>query len=204
MRRLAILLAAGLLGAGCLLGADPGKLRDGDILFQTSRSAQSRAIQLATGSPYSHMGILFRKEGRWMVCEAVQPVKWTPLGAWTRRGVGGRVVVKRLRDRDRRLTPPVLDRMKAVGSRFVGRPYDLAFGWSDDRIYCSELVWKVYREGAGIELGALQTLRDFDLSHPAVRAKVLERYRGRPPLDEPVISPRRIFECPDLETVAAD
>nr|WP_275976498.1 YiiX family permuted papain-like enzyme [Geothrix alkalitolerans] len=185
-----------------LAGAVPSGLREGDILFQTSRSSQSRAIQLATHSRYSHMGILFREGRRWLVYEAVQPVKRTPLQAWIDRGVGGHVVVKRLKDRDRRLTPEVLGRMRSVGAHFLGHPYDLTFEWSDNRLYCSELVWKIYRDGAGIELGALQTLREFDLSHPAVRAKLRERYKGQPPLDEPVISPQRMSECPDLETVA--
>lgn len=197
-------LATLLLAASALAAMDPGKLREGDILFQTSRSAQSRAIQLATHSKYSHMGILFRDGRRWMVYEAVQPVKRTPLEAWIRRGAGGHVVVKRLRDGERRLPPPVVERMKNIGMRFLGRPYDLAFEWSDNRIYCSELVWKIYREGAGLELGALQTLRDFDLSHPAVKAKLRERYGSQPPLDEPVIAPQRIFDCPDLKTVASE
>lgn len=201
MRTLAVLL---FLIPWALAAMDPGKLREGDILFQTSRSAQSRAIQLATHSRYSHMGILFRDGRRWVVYEAVQPVKRTPLDAWVRRGAGGHVVVKRLRNGERRLPPAVVARMKNAGVRLLGRPYDLAFEWSDDRIYCSELVWKIYREGAGLELGALQTLRDFDLSHPAVKAKLRERYGSRPPLDEPVIAPQRIFDCPDLETVASE
>jgi uncharacterized protein YycO len=193
-----------MLSGGCHAAeVDRSRLREGDILFQTSRSSQSLAIQLATHSRYSHMGILFLQGRRWMVYEAVQPVKWTPFDAWIRRGAQRRVVVKRLRDRDRRLTPQVLGRMKAAGSRFLGKPYDLTFEWSDDQIYCSELVWKIYKEGAGIELGSLQTLGEFDLSHPAVQAKIRERYRGQPPMDEPVISPQRIFDCPDLETVAA-
>jgi hypothetical protein len=180
---------------------NPSALRDGDIVFQTSRSSQSRAIQLATRSAYSHMGILFLRNEQWMVYEAVQPVKWTPFERWVQRGVGGHVVVKRLKEGERRLTPQILARMKAVGSRFQGRPYDLTFEWSDDRLYCSELVWKIYKEGAGIELGSLQVLGDFDLSHPAVQAKLQERFHGQPPLDEPVISPQRMFESPELETI---
>src|SRR5262245_5809101 len=31
-------------------------VRDGDLIFHTSRSAQSAAIQRATHSPYSHVG----------------------------------------------------------------------------------------------------------------------------------------------------
>jgi hypothetical protein len=33
--------------------------------------------------------------------------------------------------------------MKATGEGFLGKDYDLTFGWSDERLYCSELVWKV-------------------------------------------------------------
>jgi hypothetical protein len=180
---------------------DPELLKDGEILFQTSRSNQSRAIQLATHSEYSHMGLLFQRDGQWMVFEAIQPVTWTPLDRWVARGLKGHVVVKRIKNRDVRLTAEVVDRMKGVGLRFLGRPYDLTFEWSDDRIYCSELVWKIYKEGAGITVGELEQLRAFDLSHPSVQKKMRERYHGHPPLDEPVISPRRMFESPELETV---
>lgn len=180
---------------------DRSGLKDGDVVFQTSRSSQSKAIQLATHSTYSHMGILFFNHGQWMVFEAVQPVQWTPLDRWAARGTGGQLVLKRLKHRDARLTPPVLARMQQVGARFLGKAYDLTFEWSDERIYCSELVWKIYQEGAGIELGALQRLKEFDLTHPAVRSKLRERYRGEPPLDEPVISPQRMFDSPELETV---
>ena len=51
-------LLACLLLATCGAGADYVP-RQGDILFHTSRSAQSVAIQKATGSPYSHMGIVY-------------------------------------------------------------------------------------------------------------------------------------------------
>jgi Permuted papain-like amidase enzyme, YaeF/YiiX, C92 family len=74
------------------------KLREGDLIFHTSQSAQSRAIQLATHSPYSHCGMLLRQGGEWQVLEAVQPVGITPMEQWITRGQGGHFVVKRLRD----------------------------------------------------------------------------------------------------------
>ena len=83
----------------------------------------------------------------------------------------------------------------------LGHNYDLYFGWSDDRIYCSELIWKVYERGLHRKLGQLQHLRDFNLSHPAVRAKLRERYGDQLPLNEPVISPVSIFNSPELVTV---
>ncbi len=171
----------------------------GDIVFHTSRSSQSEAIQAATGSPWSHMGVVLFKDGRAQVFEAVQPVKFTPLHAWLDRGVDGHYVVKRPR---RPLSPEAVERMQAQASRYRGKPYDLAFEWSDQRIYCSELVWKLYRDSAGIELGALQRLGDFKLDHPAVAGKLAERYGDRIPRDEPVIAPVAIFDSPLLETVA--
>ena len=183
------------------LSADQ-QLRDGDIIFQTSRSAQSRAIQLATHSTYSHCGLVFRADtgNEWLVLEAVQPVKWTPLIPWIARGEGEHFVVKRLRanaspDADQ------LHTIKTDGERFLGKEYDLWFGWSDDRIYCSELVWKAYHQATGVELGKLQRLGDFDLSDPQVMRKLKERYGDKPPLDEPVISPARIFDSDLLQTV---
>jgi hypothetical protein len=177
------------------------KLRNGDLVFQTSRSAQSQAIQLATRSLYSHCGILFQKGGEWRVFEAVQPVSETSLAAWAARGKDCNVVVKRLRDAETVLTPAALQRLQTAGEQYRGKNYDLYFGWSDDRIYCSELLWKMYQQATGREIGKLQTLREFDLGHPAVQAKLQERYGKHIPLDEKVISPVRMLESKELVTV---
>jgi hypothetical protein len=82
------------------------------------------------------------------------------------------------------------------------KPYDLTFEWSDSRIYCSELVWKMYQRGLGIEIGSLEKLRDFKLDDHVVSAKMRERYGAKVPLDEPVIAPGAMFESTLLETVA--
>ncbi|WP_242582102.1 YiiX family permuted papain-like enzyme [Hymenobacter telluris] len=177
------------------------RLHNGDLIFQTSTSAQSRAIQLATHSPYSHCGILFRRGNEWRVFEAVQPVSETSLAAWVARGKNGKFVVKRLRDAETVLTPATLKRLQAAGGQYRGKNYDLYFGWSDNRIYCSELLWKMYQQATGRAIGQLQTLREFDLTHPAVQAKLKERYGNRISLNEKVISPVRMFESKELVTV---
>lgn len=176
-------------------------VHDGDIVFQTSRSSQSLAIQRATRSPWSHMGIVFHRAGRPFVIEAVDPVRATPLAVWIARGEGSRVVVKRLRDASTALTPEALRSLRREAERFLGRRYDLAFAWSDDRIYCSELVWKAYDRALGRRIGRLQRLRDFDLEEPTVKRKLRERYGTSVPLDEPVISPGEMFVSEELVTV---
>ncbi len=177
------------------------ELKNGDIIFQTSKSSQSKAIQLATGSQYSHMGIVYKNDGKYFVYEAVQPVKTTPLAQWINRGENDHFVVKRLKNAESILTPEVLSEMKKAGEKYNGKNYDLYFEWSDDRIYCSELVWKIYYEATGIEIGKLETLADFDLNQKIVKQKMKERYGNKIPLDEKVISPAAMFNSDKLETV---
>jgi hypothetical protein len=176
-------------------------LRDGDIIFHTSRSAQSLAIQRATHSPYSHVGIIFFRSGKPYVYEAIQTVRYTPLEKWIARGQGNAYVVKRLHDADKRLTTTAIEKLQQQARTLQGKPYDAAFGWSDQRIYCSELVYKIYQRALGIRLGRLQKLGEFDLSDTHVKAKLKSRYGKNIPLDETVIAPGEIFASPELEWV---
>jgi uncharacterized protein YycO len=165
------------------------KIKNGDIIFQTSKSSQSKAIQLATNSKYSHMGIIYENDEKYYVYEAVQPVKLTPLQEWINRGENGHYVIKRIKNSEIILTN---------GEKFKGKSYDLYFEWSDDKIYCSELVWKIYKEVANIEIGKLELLSDFDLSNEIVRNKMKERYGENIPMNEKVISPAEMFDSDKL------
>ncbi|HEY0660975.1 MAG TPA: YiiX family permuted papain-like enzyme [Lysobacter sp.] len=186
----------------CWPGSAPcagrSQLRDGDIIFHTSRSSQSLAIQHATGSRYSHMGVIVHRDGAPYVFEAISRVSYTPLRRWIERGADGHYVVRRLR---KPLSPPQATALRRSMAAFQGKPYDLTFEWSDTRIYCSELVWKLYRRALGIRIGELQRLRDFRLDDPEVRAKLQQRYGRHVPLQEPVISPAAMFDSPLLVTV---
>ena len=180
---------------------DFSKLQDGDIIFQVSQSAQSRAIQLATKSKYSHCGIIYKKGAEYYVFEAIQPVTLTPLQKWINRGKDKHYIVKRLKNAKEVLTQNVLKTMKQEGEKLKGKNYDLTFEWSDAKIYCSELVWKLYKRAANIDLSTLEQLGDFDLSHPTVQAKIKERYGNKIPLKEKVVSPKALFESPLLITI---
>ena len=197
-----IVIALALLATACAAKGTVPAVRDGDVIFHTSRSSQSLAVQRATGSQYSHMGLIVHRNGKPFVFEAVSTVRLTPLDQWIARGTGRHFVVKRLRNAESVLTPAALGKLRAEARRFAGRPYDLTFGWADDRIYCSELVWKAYDRALGIQIGGLQKVRDFNLSDPAVRAKMRERYGNNIPLDKPVISPVAMFQSSLLVTVA--
>jgi hypothetical protein len=197
MRHLFAIVIAVVLSSSACSRSLPA-VRDGDIIFQTSQSSQSVAIQRATHSPYSHMGIIFVRGGKPYVLEASATVKYTPLSEWIARGKDSSYVLKRLRSP---LTDSQSEKLRRVAKSFEGRAYDLTFEWSDTKIYCSELVWKIYDRALAIKLGELQKLREFDLSDAAVRTKMKRRYGENVPLDSPVISPVSMFKSEALSDV---
>ena len=172
---------------------------DGDIIFQSSQSNQSKAIEQATNSPYSHVGIIFIKNGKPYVFEAASKVIYTPLDKWINRGKNKTYVIKRLKNHP--LSQQEITSLKQVAHKFENKPYDIWFGWDDKYIYCSELVWKIYNRALKLKIGQLQTIKDFNLSSPAVKQKLKERYGSNIPYQETVISPVAIFNSPLLSTV---
>jgi hypothetical protein len=195
-----------IINRGSTLRAEPFSeniLKEGDIIFQESHSSQSRAIQLATKSRYTHVGMIFKKSNRWMVLEAVQPVRYTPVKTFIARSTKGHFAVKRLIKADEQLTPPTIEKMKQLGTSMLGKNYDIYFEWSDAKMYCSELVWKIYERTLHIEVGRLAKLKEFDLSSPLVKAMMQQRYGSKIPLEEPVISPEAMFQSELLTTVYA-
>ncbi|MEM7163445.1 MAG: YiiX family permuted papain-like enzyme [Bacteroidota bacterium] len=177
------------------------ELKEGDLIFQSSNAGQSRAIQLATHSKYSHVGMLIKENNEWMVLEAIQPVCISPLNQWIQRGDREHFVIKRLKNHQTVLSPKTINDMKSFGKSFLGKNYDIYFEWSDDQIYCSELIWKIYNKTTGLELGELQPLKEFDFSHPIVQSIAAQRYGVTIPENEMAISPGAMFNSELLQTV---
>lgn len=183
------------LGIGLFFfNAQATELRNGDIIFHRSQSSQSSAIQLATRSDYTHVGMVVYCNHKPYVIEAVQPVMATPLDQWIKRGLNSDYVVKRLKNADTLLTASAKNKLNQEASYYLGKDYDWKFGWSDDKIYCSELVWKVYQRALGIELCHPKKLADYDLSSPAVKQEIARRYGNSVPLNEPVVAPSDLFD----------
>lgn len=211
-RKILLLFCLAIIGAFIFLSTTKSSVLDsitktqsnfknGDIIFQTSQSEQCEAVRIATNSKFSHCGIIFIENGKTYVYEAVQPVKMTLLSDWIRHGEGNKYVVKRLPNADKVLNNDVIQKMKSYGETLNNKDYDIYFEWSNDKIYCSELVWKIYKEGANIELCHLQKLKEFNLEHPLVKTILKERYGNAVPLDEEVVAPSQIVDSNKLITV---
>ena len=192
------LLLTWLLAHAAASPAPHPPLQSGDLVFQSSRSRQSAAIQEATHSPLSHVGLVEVTAQGTFVLEAVQPVRRTPYERWRARGEGARVLVLRHPGADAAARERVLQEAR----RHLGKPYDGRFGWSDEALYCSELVHKAYARGAGLRLGRLQPLQSLDLKAlgPALR----ERYGARVPLSLELLTPASLAADPALRVVHSD
>ena len=175
--------------------------KNGDIIFQTSQSKQCEAVKIATNSRFSHCGIIFIENGKTYVYEAVQPVKMTLLEDWINQGKGAKYAVKRLKNSDKILTKEVLQKMKTYAKSMNNKDYDLYFEWSDEKIYCSELVCKIYKKGANIELCSTKKLKDFNLDNPIVKNIMKERYGNKIPYNEAVVAPSQLYESNLVETI---
>ena len=172
--------------------------QEGDLIFHTSRSSQSEAIQLATNSRFSHVGVIVLEDGEPMVVEAIRTVSITPVSEWIRRGEGGKYRLMRPRDP---LSSSQLEGMREAGQPHAGKPYDLLFGWSDEKMYCSELVWKIYKEGAGVELSTPRRMDSYQVSSPRVRTVIEQRWGASLNWAELMVAPSDLAESPLLETV---
>jgi Permuted papain-like amidase enzyme, YaeF/YiiX, C92 family len=156
---------------------DLPQLKTGDIIFQTSHSAQSLAILMASGSAYSHMGIIeIDTNNQAFVEEATGPVKLTPLDQWIKRGTGSRITIKRMND----LKPEEAIAVLKAAHNYDGLPYDIFFLTNKDAIYCSELVQLAFKEGAGIDLGTFEKVKSLNLDNFAARRLIKKRWRKYP------------------------
>ena len=165
-----------LLAACCLLPAavtacqDGGtlapalpfdRMREGDLVFRCGEGIVSRAVlSVEEDGVYSHVGILVRDGDAWKVVHAVPGEKEHP-GDFDRvkaeaperflapdRARAGALVHCGLSD------PAVLARIRetALGWARDNVPFDDDFDIADSsRLYCTELVWRLYRR-AGIDL----------------------------------------------------
>jgi uncharacterized protein YycO len=165
------------LGATKVTAQDLPLLKSGDIVFQTSKSSQSAAIFAASGSAYTHMGIIeINAANQPMVIEAAGPVRTTPLDQWIKRGLGGRIAVKRLAALD----PATAQKILASAHSYDGKPYDRYFMSTTDEIYCSELIRLAFAEGANIDIGQLQKVKDLNVENVLAQSLIKKRWRSYP------------------------
>ncbi len=167
----------------------------GDVLFQSlPHNPLVDTIEGATNSPFSHCGIVVQHGTKWLVLEAIGPVKETPLNAWIDRGRLGRFAVYRFK-------PQYLARIGEViqeADKYQGRPYDIHYRFDNNDIYCSELIFVAFKKVFGEDLGTVRKLGDLNWGP---YAGVIFQIEGSYPTSREMITPVDLSEAPQLQEV---
>lgn len=157
------------------------QLRNGDLIFRSGVSHESHAVTfLDRTSPYSHVGLVDVRGGGAFVIH-IEPgntaresqVRREPLAAFLAPGRADAFAVFHVVPADARLGLAAVDaalRYEARGVSFDHR-YDLQ---TADELYCTELVWRAYRE-AGFDLLDEDLARASRMHNPMVWLSGLQR-----------------------------
>jgi len=168
----------------------------GDIVVQAlPQSALVTAIEGCTQSHYSHCGIIAQKEGKWVVVEAIGPVKETALLTWIRQGRDSRFEAYRLKPAYRCSITPFI----AFARAYTNLPYDVKYEMDDEKIYCSELIYKAFMQATHEEICSLVRLGDLNWKPYEQTIRYFEK--GSPPLDRKIVTPVGIVESEKVEQV---
>jgi hypothetical protein len=190
-------------------------LREGDIVFRLGdarvirgMAPLSRFIARATGSPFSHTGIVAIEDGSPVVYDCSSPgIQRQPFEVWMLDSLGA-LGVKRLRPEHRGRIPGVIGFCRAAFERQV--PFDPGFRMEDDSLYCLELTEKAFRSqglplSEPVRIGDWEYLASFPLTAfliPPVTGMVLDRPIT---LEQSVYVPGNerngVWASPSLETI---
>ena len=167
-------------------------IREGDVIFQTSQSQQSPLIQIATQSTISHCGIIIIKDGKPYVLETLKTLVLTPLDKFIARGKDGKYWLKRSNK----------ENIKIKYGSYLGKPYDLAFKFDNDKFYCSELIYDIYKNQLGIELCEPKKVSDYLIlgtgKIPQIETAMKKRGIAK---DQYAVAPVDVFESVYLKDV---
>lgn len=169
--------------------------KDGDIVFQHIPSYLCSVIADVTDSQYSHCGIVVLKNGQPYILEAIGPVRYTPIKTWINRGTNGQFTQLRPKGISKKQV------MKAIreAEKLLGRPYDIQYELDEQKIYCSELVYKAFLRGCNIKIGKKETLGSLNW-------KPYEKFiryiaHGELPLNRIMVTPESLARSSKLELI---
>lgn len=197
-----LFLGLALWDAWCITATlNAYKPQVGDVVLQSIQPGGRllRTIRGVTESPWCHCGVVDRKDGEWVVCEAVgQGVVYTPLDEFLLRGDKIYFDVYRLKDQFQQHA----QKFAECCSAYLGRPYDIQYELDDEKIYCSELVYKAYRDATGDTLGVVQEFGELNWED---YQDDIRHFHGSQelPLTRQVVTPASLELSPQLRRVCS-
>ncbi len=145
-------------------GVNIDKLKEGDIIFISIPNFLYRAIEKGTYSQTSHVGILLKKNEKWMVAESKVPVSGlSTLEEFLSRSNNSWFAIRRLSGG---LTAVQLKALKGACEARYGVLYDFSFNVNSTKLFCSKFVYEVFKEVCNIEVGTLESFNTLINKNP--------------------------------------
>jgi hypothetical protein len=176
-------------------------LQVGDIVFTRIGAYPFRKVAEATGTWTNHVGIVLDVSGNEPVIgESRFPFSGsTTLSRFVARSAGGRLAVMRLP------TPLTPDQQVAIAEAAAQRRhvfYDTGFDAHSHRQFCSRYVREVLMQGAGVEVGEVETFETLLKSAPQADLGFWRAwYFGNIPWQRETVTPASVLHTPGLQTV---
>ena len=176
-------------------------LQVGDIVFIRIGAYPFRKVAEATGTWTNHVGIVLDVSGKEPVIgESRFPFSGrTTLARFVARSAGGRVAVMRL---PMPLTPAQQAGLDAAAAQRDHVFYDTGFDVNSHRQFCSRYVREVLAQGAGVEVGRVETFQQLLASAPAADVGFWRAwYFGSIPWQRETVTPASVLRSPGLTPV---
>ncbi len=176
-------------------------LQVGDIVFTRIGAYPFRKVAEATGTWTNHVGIVLDVSGHEPVIgESRFPFSGsTTLTRFVARSAGSRVVVMRLPEP---LTAAQQAAIVAAAEERRNVFYDTGFDAHSHRQFCSRYVREVLLEGAGVEVGKVESFQQLLATAPQADVGFWRAwYFGNIPWKRETVTPASLLHTPRLTTV---
>lgn len=153
---------------------------NGSLIFQQRNGVEGKALVAATGSPYTHVGIIRVTGGGPYVMQSsadTEGVLEVSLEDFVSKGVGNKfaIYVVELGQPRRELNHPA----SLTAYDYYLRPYDNFYRDGLSALYSAELVYHAFRL-AGQTIGRLERIGSLKFDTPEGRAFFLSDWKKRP------------------------
>lgn len=162
---------------------DVEDIQEGDIVFIESQSRQAPYIKVGTMSKWTHCGVIVSTPDGLQVLEASKTVRLTPVYKFIGAAKNGNWRIKR---------PEQKLPNRISYSKYLGMAYDLQFAFDNGKMYCSELVWQIYKD-QGIELCKPRKVSSFIMTRIPKVKKLMEQRQIKP--EQYAIAPVDIYKA---------
>lgn len=158
-------------------------LKTGDIIFQTPIDSLSIDNKIAIINVDIH---------GYTILEITDKVQHSALRTWTQSIK--KYTVKRLTNADSIFTEVNIRKFRTERQKFIYKPHDSEYCWSDAKIYDSELIWKTYKRALDIEICKFDTVSNFNKNITDLENSNENHF----------ISPKDIFDSEKLITIMTE